>query len=284
MWRVSEWWEWVLEEAACEFLYHCVNTIWLFSPVVTDTSDVCCSEEPPPCTEDVGGTWGRCVSQSTSESHSSVCTHNLIQHSTHDTNHVHRVHSLPFTKLPMVDPLSVWSTCCPSLERGCLRWMIMVGHVFTVQLSVVASQWWGTSWTDADLTSVWELQWVVKWYMQCVIRSLRCYCMCLIYSICIQELGTATHSLQYTLHTWSHIHPHRSYMYHTHTHVSHKLANSTPPPTFRSFTFSSFVQVVGCVLYWPCPTQSSGWSYPTNVGSYRWSPSSGQTAGRDIQL
>ena len=114
----------------------------------------CCSEEPPPCAEDVGGTWGRCVSQNTSESHSSVCTHNLIQHSTHDTNHVHRFHPLSFTELPMVDPLSVWSTCCPSLERGCLRWMIMVGHVFTVQLSVVASQWWGTSWTRVDLTSV----------------------------------------------------------------------------------------------------------------------------------
>ena len=152
MWRVSEWW--VLEEAACEFLYHCVNTIWLFSSVVMDTSDVCCSEEPPPCAEDVGGTWGRCVSQNTSESHSSVCTHNLIQHSTHDTNHVHRFHPLSFTELPMVDPLSVWSTCCPSLERECLRWMIMVGHVFTVQLSVVASQWWGTSWTRVDLTSV----------------------------------------------------------------------------------------------------------------------------------
>ena len=130
-----------------------------------DTSDVCCSEEPPPCTEDVGGTWGRCVSQITSESHSSVCTHNLVQHSTHDTNCVHRVQPLPFTKLPMVDPLSVWSTCCPSLERGWLRWMIMVRHVFTVQLEVVASQWWGTSWTDADLNSVWELQWVVEWYV-----------------------------------------------------------------------------------------------------------------------
>ena len=48
--------------------------------------------------------------------------------------------------------------------------------------------------------------------------------MCLMYSIFIQELGTATHALQYTLHTRSHIHPHRSYMYHTHTHVSHKPA------------------------------------------------------------
>ena len=82
-----------------------------------DTSDVCYSEEPPPCTKDVGGTWGRCVSQSTSESHSSVCTHNLMQHSTHDTNHVHRIHALPFTVLPIVDPLNVWSTCCPSLEK-----------------------------------------------------------------------------------------------------------------------------------------------------------------------
>ena len=134
MWRVSEWWEWVLDEAACEFLYHCVNPIWLFSPVVMDTSDVCCTVWPPPCTEDVGGTWGRCVSQETGEPHSSVCTHNLIQHSTYDTNHVHRIHPLPFTGLPRVDPLSVWSTCCPSLERGCLRWMEMVGHVFTLQL------------------------------------------------------------------------------------------------------------------------------------------------------
>ena len=53
-------------------------------------------------------------------SHSSVCTHNVIQHSTHDTNHVHRIHPLSFTMLPMVDPSSVWSTCCPSLERECL--------------------------------------------------------------------------------------------------------------------------------------------------------------------
>ena len=29
---------------------------------------------------------------------------------------------------------------------------------------------------------------------------------------------------RYTLHTQSHMHPHRSYMYLTHTHVSHKLA------------------------------------------------------------
>ena len=28
----------------------------------------------------------------------------VIQHSTHDTNHVHRVHALPFTLLHMVDP------------------------------------------------------------------------------------------------------------------------------------------------------------------------------------
>ena len=32
--------------------------------------------------------------------------------------------------------------------------------------------------------------------------------------------------------------------YCTHTHMQ---PNSTPPPTFSSFTFSSFVQVVGCV-------------------------------------
>ena len=41
-------------------------------------------------------------------SHTRQCVYrNLIQHSTHDTNHVHRVHSLPFTGLPMVDRLSV---------------------------------------------------------------------------------------------------------------------------------------------------------------------------------
>ena len=86
-------------------------------------------------------------------------THNLIQHSTHDTNHVHRVHSLPFTLLPMVDPLSVSSTCCLSLETGSLRWMCMVGHAFTMQFWAVASQWWGTSWTSVDLTSAWEMMW-----------------------------------------------------------------------------------------------------------------------------
>ena len=62
------------------------------------------------------------------------------KHSTHDTNHVHRVHTLPFTLLSMVDPLSVLSTCCPSLETGSLSWMRMVRHAFTVQLEVVASQ------------------------------------------------------------------------------------------------------------------------------------------------
>ena len=102
-------------------------------------------------------------------------THNLIQHSTHDTNHVHRVQSLPFTLLPMVDPLSVSSTCCPSLETGSLRWMRMVGHAFTGQFGVVASQWWGTSWTSVDLTSAWELQWVVEWYTTlCVYTNVWC--------------------------------------------------------------------------------------------------------------
>ena len=86
-------------------------------------------------------------------------THNLIQHSTHDTNHVHRVQSLPFTLLPMVDPLSVSSTCCPSLETGSLMWMWMVWHAFTMQLQAVASHWWGTSWTSVDLTSAWEMMW-----------------------------------------------------------------------------------------------------------------------------
>ena len=73
-------------------------------------------------------------------SHTRQCTHSLIQHSTHDTNHVHRIHPLPFTGLPMVDPLSVWSTCCPSLETGYLRWMKMVGHALTMQFGVVTSQ------------------------------------------------------------------------------------------------------------------------------------------------
>ena len=80
-------------------------------------------------------------------------THNLIQHSTNDANHVHRVQSLPSTLLPMVDPLSASSTYCPSSETGGLRWMSMVGHAFTMQLEVVVSQWWGTSWTDVGLTS-----------------------------------------------------------------------------------------------------------------------------------
>ena len=99
-------------------------------------------------------------------------THNLIQHSTHDTNHVHRVQSLPFTLLPMVDPLSVSSTCCPSLETGSLRWMRMVGHAFTMQFGVVASQWWGTSWTSVDFTSAWEMRWVVEWYMTLCLHTI----------------------------------------------------------------------------------------------------------------
>ena len=104
-------------------------------------------------------------------------THNLIQHSTHDPNHVHRVQSLPFTLLPMVDPLSVSSTCCPSSETGSLRWMRKVGHAFTVQLEVVASQWWGTSWTSVDLTSAWELWWVVEWYLTlCVSTNAWLFC------------------------------------------------------------------------------------------------------------
>ena len=45
---------------------------------------------------------------------------------THIINHVHRVYSLPFTMLPMVVPLSVSSTCCPSSETESLRWMRMV--------------------------------------------------------------------------------------------------------------------------------------------------------------
>ena len=45
---------------------------------------------------------------------------------THNFNHVHRVHSLPFTMLPMVVPLSVSSICCPSSETGSLRLMRMV--------------------------------------------------------------------------------------------------------------------------------------------------------------
>ena len=219
MWRVSEWWKWVLEEAAYEFLYHCANIIWLFSPVVMDTSDVCCSEEPPPCTEDVGGTWGRCVSQITSESHSSVCTHNLVQHSTHDTNCVHRVQPLPFTKLPMVDPLSVWSTCCPSLERGCLRWMIMVWHVFTMQFSVVASQWWGTSWTDADLNSVWELQWVVEWYVKVCDLFFTMLCVwCTVFYPRIRHCHTCTSI--HTTHTITHTPTQVVHVSHTYTRIT----------------------------------------------------------------
>ena len=48
--------------------------------------------------------------------------HNLYSASfTHNINHVHRVHSLSFTMLPMVVPLSVSSTCCPSSETRSLR-------------------------------------------------------------------------------------------------------------------------------------------------------------------
>ena len=79
--------------------------------------------------------------------------------------HVHRIHSLPFTGLPLVAPLSVWSTCCPTLETGSLWWMQMVARAFTMQLKVVASQWWGTSWTSVDLTSAWEMEWVMDWKM-----------------------------------------------------------------------------------------------------------------------
>ena len=104
-------------------------------------------------------------------------THNLIQHSTHDTNHVHRIHPLPFTGLPIMVPLSVLSTCCPSLERGSLRRMRMVWHAFTMQLKVVASQWWGTSWTSVDLTSARELEWVVDWKMTlCVYTNTWLFC------------------------------------------------------------------------------------------------------------
>ena len=45
---------------------------------------------------------------------------------THNINHVRRVHSLPFTMLPTVVPLSVPGTCCPSSETGSLRLMTMV--------------------------------------------------------------------------------------------------------------------------------------------------------------
>ena len=62
-----------------------------------------------------------------------------------------------------------------------------------------------------------------------------------------------------------------------HTHMQLNSIYTTP-------TFSSFVQVVDCVLYWPCPTQSSGWSHPTDVDSWVWSPSSGQTPGGDVPL
>ena len=198
----------------------------MFSPVVINTSDACCIEEPPPCTEDVGGTWGRCVSQSTSESHSSVCTDNLMQHSIHDTNHVHRVHSLPFTELPMVDPLSVWSTCCPSLERECLRWMKMVRPAFTVQLSVVASQWWGTSWTSVDLTSAWELQWVVEWYMtlcdsfNLFMRFKRLSILCTVWLSKIQRHCYTCTSI-HVMHMITHTHTHIIDVSHTYTRTYH---------------------------------------------------------------
>ena len=41
----------------------------------------------------------------------------LMQHLTHGPNFVHRLQPLPFMLLHMVDPLSVLSTCCLSLER-----------------------------------------------------------------------------------------------------------------------------------------------------------------------
>ena len=87
--------------------------------------------------------------------------------------HVHRIHPLPFTGLPLVAPLSVWSTWCPTLETGSLWWMRMVGRASTMQLEVVASQWWGTSWTSVDLTSAWELQWV--WMTLCVYTNTCCF-------------------------------------------------------------------------------------------------------------
>ena len=68
------------------------------------------------------------------------------------------------------------------------------------------------------------------------------------------------------------------------------LCLSSPPPThtmpqqYTNPNFGSFLQVVGCVLHWPCPTQSSGWLYPTDVGSWVWSSSSGQTPGGDVPL
>ena len=71
---------------------------------------------------------GADVFQETKVSHT-LCSglHNLYSPPfTHNINHVHRVFSLPFTMLPMVDPLSVSSTCCASLETGSLGLIRMV--------------------------------------------------------------------------------------------------------------------------------------------------------------
>ena len=54
----------------CKVVFYC--TIWLFSAAVSNTTDVCFTKGPPPCSDNVLGTWGRCVSQSKRESHSAV--------------------------------------------------------------------------------------------------------------------------------------------------------------------------------------------------------------------
>ena len=142
--------------------------------------------------------------------------------------------------------------------------------------------------------SVWFVHYDVVFDVQYYYPRFRCCHTC---------TSIHTYHTQSHIHPHNHIEPHTLYMYHTHTHVSPKLAthynskqctvaivhahmqpNSTPPPTFSSFTFSSFVQVVVCVLNWPCPTQSSGWWYPTDGGSWRGSPCSGQTPSGDIPL
>ena len=58
-----------------------VNTTWLFSPVVRDTSDVCWTEWPSSHIEDVSGTWGRYVSQA-EMGHAWWLVHPLYQWST----------------------------------------------------------------------------------------------------------------------------------------------------------------------------------------------------------
>ena len=169
----------------CSVFYGCDHIIWLFSLVVTtDSSYVCHTGGPSPCPEDACRTRSRCSSQESSKSHSALVLHPLAQHSTHDTNHVHRVQPLPFTLLPMLHPLSVSSTCYPSLETGSLRWIRMVGHACTGQLMVVAFQWWGTSWINVDLTSAREMWWVVEWYMTLYVYIILCMCAWFIDKAC----------------------------------------------------------------------------------------------------